>query len=399
MAVLVILGYTAYYFCRTNFSVGRPSQLTELVAGGLSSTDATVALGRLATVGVLAGIVGKFAAGSVVQKLGGRGAFLVGMLGAAAATFAFGLSHSLPAFTLFWVCNRLLQAMGWPAAVWIIGSWFSAGSYGRAMGIASLSWLFGDALARAGQARLLAGGWDWHRVYFASAGVLALVLVLCLFFLRERPVERAMATPQPPVAVRELVRRPAFLLICVAAFGFTLVNVTLSEWLPLYFTRIGLAPGLAALASSLYPALGGVSAVAFGFAGDALGTKGRTWLLIVGLLLTAATLAGFLVVQGVVAPLVLVALLGLFTGGPYAYAVGAAALDLVEAKQAAGVNGLIDGVGYLGALLAGEGVARLAVTLGWSGTFATLAVTTLVISTASAMFWVNLFVDNLENLH
>lgn len=383
MAVLVIVGYTAYYFCRTNFSVGRPSQIVELVSGGLSSAEATVALGRVATVGVLAGIIGKFAAGSVVHKLGGRWAFLLGMLGAAAATFAFGFSHSLSAFTLFWVCNRLLQAMGWPAAVRIIGSWFSAGSYGRAMGIASLSWLFGDALARAGQARLLAGGWDWHKVYFASAGGLGLVLMLCLFFLRERPVERTQAaTPQPTVSLRELLRRPAFLLICVASFGFTLVNVTLSEWLPLYFTRIGLAPGLAALASSLYPALGGVSAVAFGFAGDALGTKGRTRLLILGLLLTAATLAGFLVAKGIAAPLLLVGLLGLFTGGPYAYAVGAAALDLVEAKQAAGVNGLIDGVGYLGALLAGEGVARLAVTLGWSGTFATLA---LVCVTAAAI--------------
>lgn len=386
MAVLVIVGYTAYYFCRTNFSVGRPSQIAELVSGGLSYAEATVALGRVATVGVLAGIIGKFAAGSVVHKLGGRWAFLLGMLGAAAATVAFGFSHSLSAFTLFWVFNRLLQAMGWPAAVRIIGSWFSAGSYGRAMGIASLSWLFGDALARAGQARLLAGGWDWHKVYFASAGGLGLVLVLCLLFLRERPVEHAqVATPQPTVPMRELVCRPAFLLICVASFGFTLVNVTLSEWLPLYFTRVGLSPGLAALASSLYPALGGVSAVAFGFAGDALGTKGRTRLLILGLLLTAATLAGFLVAKGVAAPLLLVGLLGLFTGGPYAYAVGAAALDLVEAKQAAGVNGLIDGVGYLGALLAGEGVARLAVTLGWSGTFATLA---LVCVTAAAVAFI-----------
>ena len=378
MAGLVMLGYTAYYFCRTNFSVGRPSQVAELTASGLSTAAATVALGRIATVGVLAGIVGKFFAGPVVLRIGGRAAFLLGMLGATVATLAFGFSHSLTLFTLFWVLNRLFQALGWPATVRILGSWFSTGSYGRVMGIASLSWLFGDALARAGQARLLARGGDWHGVYLASAGGLLGVLMLCVLLLRERPVSPGATEEPAPLALGEVFRRPAFLLVCVAAFGFTLVNVTLSEWLPLYFTRIGMSQGLAALASGLYPALGGVSAVAFGFLGDTLSARGRTRLLILGLVFTAVTLSGFLFAKGIAQPLVLVALLGLFTGGPYAYTVGAAALDLVEARRAATVNGIIDGVGYLGALLAGEGVARLAVSLGWSGAFAALAVVCVI---------------------
>lgn len=374
MAGLVILGYTAYYFCRTNFSVGRPSQLAELVASGMSASDATVALGRVATVGVVAGILGKFAAGGIVGRLGGRGAFLLGMLGAAVATVAFGATHGVGGFTLFWVMNRLFQSVGWPASVRIIGGWFSSGGYGRAMGIVSLSWLFGDALARAGQARLIGVGWDWHRVYFASAVVLVVALVLCALLLRERPVEpHAPVEKEAPLPLKALIRRPAFGLICLSAFAFTLVNVTLSEWLPLYFTHLGMGAGMAALSSGLYPALGGVSAVAFGFLGDALGVSGRTRMLIVSLLLTALTLGGFLLVQGEVAALCLVGLLGLFTCGPYAYTVGAAALDLVEARRAAGVNGIIDGVGYLGALLAGEGVARLAVSLGWGGAFALLA--------------------------
>ncbi|MBB6051199.1 MFS transporter [Armatimonas rosea] len=373
-ALLLILGYTAYYFCRTNFSVGRPSQLAELAQGGLSTGAATVALGRIATLGVVAGICGKFFAGRIVHRLGGVWAFLLGGIGAALATAAFGRSSGIPLFGLFWVGNRLFQSVGWPATIRIVGSWFTAGNYGKAMGVVSLSWLFGDALARAGQARLLATGWDWRGVYIASAAVLLGAVLLCGLFLRERPVEpRATATPHAPVPLRELFARPAFLGVCIAAFGFTLVNVTLSEWLPVYFTGIGLSQGKAALASGLYPLMGGLSAVAFGALGDRAGSQGRQRLLIGGMLLTGATMAGFLLARTPEIAFVLVALAGLVAGGPYAYTVGAAALDLVEPKQAAAVNGIIDGMGYLGAILAGEAVARLAVALGWNGAFAALA--------------------------
>jgi sugar phosphate permease len=107
--------------------------------------------------------------------------------------------------------------------------------------------------------------------------------------------------------------------------------------------------------------------------GDRAGSHGRQRLLIGGLLLTAVTMAGFLLARTPEIAFVLVALSGLVAGGPYAYTVGAAALDLVEPKQAASVNGIIDGMGYLGAILAGEAVARLAVALGWNGAFAALA--------------------------
>ncbi|WP_309709271.1 MFS transporter [Armatimonas sp.] len=388
MALLLILGYTAYYFCRTNFSVGRPSQLAELARQGMASEAATVALGRIATIGVVAGICGKFLAGRVVHKLGGVPAFLLGGLGAALATAAFAWSGSLSLFGVCWIANRLFQSVGWPSAVRIVGSLFTAGNYGKAMGIVSLSWLFGDALARAGQARLLGVGWDWRGVYLASAGGLILILVLCALLLRERPAEKpkqAEVKASEPLALRALFARPAFLCICVAAFGFTLVNVTLSDWLPVYFTGIGLSQGRAALASGLYPLMGGLSAVAFGALGDRAGSHGRQKLLLAGLLLTALSMAGFLLAKTPALALVLVALSGLVAGGPYAYTVGAAALDLVEPKQAASVNGIIDGMGYLGAILAGEAVARLAVQLGWNGAFAALAVVCLLASVPSLL--------------
>ena len=375
-AAALTLGYTAYYFCRTNFSVGRPSQISELAAQGWSVSGATVALGRIATFGVLAGIGGKFLAGSVVEKIGARWAFLLGMLGAALATVAMSLTRSVWALGGFWALNRAIQALGWPAAVRAVGGWFPAHRHGRALGLVSLSWLFGDALSRAGQAQLLALNWGWRPLFLASALALALVGTVCLLVLRDAPRSLALepsAAALPSSSLRAIFQRPAFLLVCVAAFAFTLVSVTLSEWLPLYFVHAGLSEGRAALASGLFPLGGGIGAVAFGFLSEKLMAAERRRLLILGLALSALALAGFWAAPSGSVAGALVFLCGLTTGGPYAYAVGAAALDLGEPERAASLNGVIDGTGYLGALLAGEAMARLAGAFGWSAALASLA--------------------------
>jgi OPA family glycerol-3-phosphate transporter-like MFS transporter len=369
-ALLLTIGYTAYYFCRTNFSVGRPAQVAEL------GEDGAILLGRIATLGIVAGIAGKFLAGRVVRLFGGRGAFLLGMLGSALATIGMAFSSGLGAFGALWCFNRLLQTLGWPATVKIVGGWFPPSAYGRAMGIVSLSWLFGDALARAGQAQLLTLGWGWRPLFLASAAGLGTVLLLCLLFLQE---SRSAQPPQGlPAGERTEVRGTlpkGFFAVAAGALAFTLVNVTLSEWLPLYFSKRGLSEAGAALASGLFPTAGGVSAFTFGWLSDRTDARGRLRLLVGSLVLAAATLAGFLLP---LPPLLLVGLAGLATGGPYAWAVGAAALDLGPQEKAATLNGYLDGTGYLGALLAGEAIARLARSLGWNGAFAACGIVCLL---------------------
>jgi cyanate permease len=245
--------------------------------------------------------------------------------------------------------------------------------------------VFGDALSRAGQAQLLSQGLGWRTLFLASATGLGMALLLCLLFLREQtPTPIAEASDEPPKPeVAGTPLPPAFYGIAAGALAFTLVNVTLSEWLPLYFSKNGLSDGAAALASGLFPAMGGVSALTFGYLGDRTDTRGRQRLLVGGLLLTALTLGGFLLP---LSPLLLVGLAGLVTGGPYAWAVGAAALDLGPKERAAALNGYLDGTGYLGALLAGEAIARLALKLGWNGAFAACALICLLCAAIGAFF-------------
>jgi sugar phosphate permease len=72
-------------------------------------------------------------------------------------------------------------------------------------------------------------------------------------------------------------------------------------------------------------------------------------------------------------PIALIGTVGFCLLGPYAYLGGAMALDFGGKAAGAVASGIIDGVGYIGAVFAGVGGAKLAVALGWRGVFATLA--------------------------
>src|SRR5204862_6058384 len=63
---------------------------------------------------------------------------------------------------------------------------------------------------------------------------------------------------------------------------------------------------------------------------------------------------------------------------PYTYLGGAFALVFGGKQASAAAAGIIDGIGYLGGVLAGDTVARLSVAFGWEGVFVILATVSAV---------------------
>src|SRR5262245_57922139 len=186
---LLVLGYAGFYLCRSNLSVSLPLIIDELAGQGWDANAAKIRLGEMASLGVFAYAIGKFLSGWLTDWLGGRRAFLLGTVGAVGCTVLFALGGGLPVFTLAWVLNRLLQSMGWPGAVKLTARWFSYSSYGAAMGIISLSFLFGDALARRFMGWLIEHGVGWRGVFFVAAGVMLIIFLANLLLLKESPRE------------------------------------------------------------------------------------------------------------------------------------------------------------------------------------------------------------------
>jgi sugar phosphate permease len=409
---LMAAGYAGYYLCRSDLSVAMPLLIREMASRGISTDTAKVQLGGVASLGVLAYAIGKLPSGWLADFWGGRRNFLSGMAGSILFTLLFAAGGGLPLFTLAWIGNRAVQSLGWAGAVKISSRWFSYSMYGTAMGAISLSYLFGDAASREFMARLIDAGLGWRGVFVAAAGTLALLLLLALMLLKETPELLGFPEPSanpanlfhqggqsfkpasPAFLVATFAHSPAFWLVCLLSLGVTTMRETFNLWTPTYFTQaVGLTVADAAHKSALFPLFGGFSVLLAGFLSDRLGRTGRSGIIFYGLLLTAGAL--LIMAFGDFAgsryvPVVLVMVVAFMMIGPYSYLAGAISLDFGGKQGSATASGIIDSVGYLGGVLAGNGVAGISVAWGWKGAFAALSAVALLSSVAAAAYHLEL---------
>ena len=395
--LLLGVGYSGYYFCRSNLSVVLPDLMHDLALRGIPANEAQVRLGFIASAGTVAYAVGKFVSGSMADLFGGRRNFLGGMAGSILFTLVFVLSGGFPLFTLAWVGNRLFQSTGWVGLVKVASRWFSYSTYGTVMAVLSLSFLFGDAACRWVMSELLAHGVGWRGVFMVGAGSLAVLLAANLMFLRETPEERGLPAPEAnPLNVYgadgehknekhpglKAILRPLFTsfpfwLVCLLSLGTTLLRETFNFWTPTYFVQfVGLSGSQAAARSALFPLFGGISVLLAGVVSDKLGLNGRNLVLVVGMAASTVCLVVLARTPGHASqwtPVVLVTLVGFLLLGPYSYLAGAMSLDFGGKRGSATAAGIIDGVGYLAGWLSGDTVARITVAFGWKNAFLSMA--------------------------
>jgi sugar phosphate permease len=408
---VLVVGYSGYYLCRSNLSVTLPMITDDLAARGMDHDQAKIRLGTIASLGIFGYAVGKFVSGALGDFLGGRRNFLLGMAGSVLCTLAFALGGTLPVFTLAWLGNRLVQSLGWVGMVKIASRWFSFSTYGTVMGVISLSFLFGDAVARRFMQVLIEHGASWQGVFYTAAGVLFGIFVVSALLLRETP--RAIGEPEPEASptnvyvtrpekpgrpsvaalVAPLLKSHVFWYVCLLSFGLTLMRETFNTWTPTYFKEaVGLSEAEAAGDSAIFPFLGGISVLLAGFLSDWLGRGGRAVIILVGLALAGAMLLALGHTEPHGSRWISVSLVGVVAFlmiGPYSYLAGAIALDFGGKEGSATASGIIDGVGYLGGVLAGDSMARISVTYGWQGAFTALAGVSWLSCIAAVLFWVD----------
>ena len=391
---LLFGGYAACYYCRADLSVATPLLVEELGRHGVSHGEAIIRIGSVSSLGVAAYALGKLFLTGLGDYWGGRRNFLIGVGGAAVFTLMFAAGGSMPLFTVAWIGNRLTQSLGWAGLIKVSSKWFNYSSYGSIIGILSISYLVGDALARQQMGVLIGHGYGWRAVFLFAAIVAAVMLLVSFLWLRESRVEAGhpeatpnplnlfAATESPPASVGALLlpllRSSAFLLVCVLSFTCTIIRETFNTWTPVYLRdHLGYSTSHAATLSALFPGVGVVSVLLAGWLSDRHGLNGRSLLLFLGLTATAGALLLLMSFRpGATPPVLPLAGIGLVAFcllGPYSYLGGAFALDFGGKQASAASSGIIDGIGYLGGVLAGYGVARIAVAFGWNGVFVTLA--------------------------
>lgn len=397
--VLLFGGYAACYYCRADLSVATPLLVEELGRYGVGHGEALVRIGSMTSLGVLAYALGKLFLTGLGDYWGGRRNFLIGVGGAMLFTLCFAAGGGVPVFTLAWVGNRLTQSVGWAGLIKVSSKWFDYSSYGSIIGILSISYLVGDAAARQQMGMLIERGYGWRSLFVFAAIVAAVWLVASLLFLREsRAAEgHPEATPNPlnlfaasesrPASagalLLPLLRSRAFILVCALSFACTIIRETFNTWTPMYLRdHLGYSVSESAGVSAIFPGVGVASVLLAGWASDRLGLNGRALLMFLGLGAAAAALVVLMSVRpGASTSPLAVTLIGVVAFcllGPYSYLGGAFALDFGGKQASAASSGIIDGIGYLGGVLAGDSVARVAVAYGWQGVFVSLAAVSAV---------------------
>jgi sugar phosphate permease len=394
---LLFAGYASLYFCRADLSVATPLLVEELKAQGLSQDDALLRIGTIASLGTLGYAVGKLFLGGLGDFWGGRINFLIGLAGATVSTALFAATGMIPVFTLAWLANRLTQSLSWAGLIKVSSKWFDFSSYGTVIGILSVSFLVGDAVARQLMGMLVHHGFGWRTLFYFAAAVAAACLLINFLFLRESRTELgfeeartnplnlfAQSETRPPsvaALLRPLFRSPAFQLVCLLSFTCTIVRETFNNWTPEYLhAYLGYSAGDAAGRSAIFPGVGAISVLLTGWLSDRLGVNGRALLMFVGLTTaTVALLALMSVPSGTLptlAPLLAIGAVAFCLLGPYSYLGGAFALDFGGKQGSAVASGMIDGIGYIGGILAGTSVTQVANSFGWQGVFIALAAVT-----------------------
>ncbi len=397
-AVIVSLlfgGYASLYFCRADLSVAAPLLIDELDRRGLGHDEAVIRMGAITSFGVLAYALGKLFLTGLGDLWGGRASFLIGLGGATVFTALFATGTFLPVFTIAWIGNRLTQSIAWAGLIKITSRWFDFSSYGAIIGILSVSYLVGDAVAREWMGMMIRHGHGWRSLFLLAASVAAAMLIANAALLRESRIDagysEAQANPLSLFAGAEarpnslralflpLLRSRAFVLVCLLSLGCTIIRETFNNWTPVYLRDyLGYSMGNAAGMSAVFPGVGALSVIVTGWLSDRLGMNGRALLMVLGLTATAAALLVLMSVHasssGTLLPLFAIGSIAFGLLGPYSYLGGAIAADFGGKQASAASSGIIDGIGYLGAVTAGHSVARLSVTFGWRGVFASLSV-------------------------
>lgn len=405
--VVLFVGYSGYYVCRTVLPVAS----NDMVNDPTSGID-VVGYGRLTAVGIYLYALGKLLNGVFTEYVGGSAMFVAGMLLSAACVAAFGVTAGVSAMLALWAANRFVQSMGWGALVKIAGRWFSPGRLASVMAVLSLSYLFGAAAAQAYIGAFVKLGFHWRELFLVAALTLAALAVLSGLLLRNSP--RSVGLPEPPSPGRNvfgdsdhgegrvplmkllgpLLASRMFWLVCIMNMGLTAIRETFNAWTPLYLERgVGLDRLDVGLLATLFPLCGAVACLLAGWGADRL--RGRFGRIIVPLMvLTTATLfaTAHTDLRGKsLLALTLISGVALFVMGPYTFCSGVLALNLGGKRAGAASAGLIDAAGYLcGAIVSGEVAGHLVAR---SGSFTPLlevlfglSVATLAVSVVYLVF-------------
>ncbi len=286
---IIWLGSFFLAFDRVNISLAAPGIMAELGFDGMQ-------MGLILSVYYWGYLLGNFSGGLVSDRMQLRGLTTVMMIGWCVLTALTGLCHALWQFALV----RLLFGLAEGATAnlmhklqnnWLLPKERGRG-YGIFIGFVYLGIAFGMPLVG-----WLIKQWDWRVMFFVSAILTIAVAALFWLVIRDRPEQHPWLATQQQQAfaatiaadrlalekqnaghaaqssrarVMSLLRIPAFMSLCLAAFFIIAVYFTNMSWLPGFLVK---ERGYTVLNSGIYLTLPYLAAFAGMWSAGGIGDR------------------------------------------------------------------------------------------------------------------------------
>ena len=417
----VWITYFAYYLCRYNMPMAK-SRLCDTFSWDEAQ------FGMILSSLLLMYAVGQFVNGQLADRFGTRIIASLGVLGSvvmnllvfAVVVMAPNRDVSTEAIfrllVIFWGINGFFQAMGWTPMVRAMAHWFPTSSRGKVMGLMGTCYQFGAAFSWflayfviEYYAKELGG--DWRVVFLVPAVLFAVVGVFFFVLIRNCPEDVGQPAVEvedgsdkdPSTELRRTIRHnivktlknPYLWVVALTFFLLDLNRYGFVNWLPAFLDESEVSMDVAGfgfktvMKRCIHPLSGSAGAVVAGWATDRF-FKGRRAPVIALLLLI---LGIFSIIFPYIDPtntwlvMSVIALIGFCTYGPHILMVGHAAQDFGKKAGAAGAAGFIDGMGYIGAALAGWGAGLIIVKYGYKVDFVTFGLAAILGALLVCFIW------------
>lgn len=379
----LIIGYTAFYIVRQNFSIAVPQMLDEF---GYTRTQ----IGWVFSAFSIVYGFSKFFNGAISDKSNARYFMSLGLLGAGILSIAMGMSHSIIALGVLYGLSGWVQSMGWPPITRVLTHWYGPKELGTNWGICNSSHQLGSIIILNGGALLLLH-YSWRSVFILPGIVASLVALFIFNRLRDTP--RSLGLPSieekeglikkgqsaeddeeqstfAQMFMEEILPNKALWIVCAANFFVYVVRMGFFNWAPTFLSESkGISLLNAGFQTSAFELAGLFGGLMAGWLSDKYfkGFRGRVGFIY--MMVLSAAIAFFWLAPASMpgVSLILMTVMGFLIYGPQVLA-GIAAAEFGSHRAACAANGLTGTFGYLGGAASGVGVGYAADIWGWEVT-------------------------------
>ncbi len=390
--IATYFGYCGYYLCRKVFTFIK-IPLSEQFHVNINM------IAHIWTAYLVAYMVGQFLSSFFGRKWGPRVLLLGGLGLSIIINIVFGFANSYWTFMVFMIFNGLVQASGWPGCVGSVADWLRRTERGTIMGVWNTNFVIANMIVKTLGAFLLKAGWHiffvgcafvaskycwsgeknaWRYTYFGCTIAAFAIWWLMYFWQRNKPedvglpkiveqeedLDRSVkASDEEHVTFAQyakLLLNPVVPVMGLSYFFLKFLRYSLDSWTPTFLQVLGLDVSHSVLFSSIFDIVGIPGVFIAGWALDRV-FKGKwtSLCLLMGIGMAISYVAVVIFGGNPYAFAICCGAVGFMLYGPDSIISGAAAMQVAGEKNAAGVAGIINGVGSIGPIVQEEVISKM----------------------------------------